>query len=40
MSYKIDEIEGIGAAYGEKLQNAGINKVDELLEKAAHKAGR
>lgn len=40
MSYKIEEIEGIGPAYGEKLQNAGITKVEDLLEKAAHKAGR
>jgi len=40
MAYKIEEIEGIGPVYGEKLKAAGVNKVDELLEKCAAKAGR
>ncbi len=40
MDYKIEEIEGIGPVYGEKLKAAGINKVDQLLEKCAAKKGR
>ncbi len=40
MVYKIDEIEGIGPVYGEKLRMAGIATVDQLLEKCAGKAGR
>lgn len=40
MAYKIDEIEGIGAVYGEKLRAAGINSVENLLEKCADKSGR
>ncbi|MDO5523635.1 MAG: DUF4332 domain-containing protein [Bacteroidia bacterium] len=40
MSYKIEEIEGIGPALGEKLRSAGINSVAELLEKCASKSGR
>lgn len=40
MSYKIEEIEGVGAVYGEKLKNAGVVSVPELLEKCAAKAGR
>lgn len=40
MVYKIDEIEGIGPVYGEKLRTAGIATVDQLLEKCAGKAGR
>ena len=40
MVYKIDEIEGIGPVYGEKLKTAGIATVDQLLEKCAGKAGR
>lgn len=31
--YKIEEIEGIGAVYGPKLQAAGIKTVADLLEK-------
>lgn len=31
-NYKIEEIEGIGPALGEKLRNAGINNTDKLLE--------
>lgn len=40
MSYKIDEIEGIGAVYAEKLQAAGIKTTDDLLDKCADKKGR
>ena len=40
MTYKVVDIEGIGAAYAEKLTAAGINKVDELLAKCATPAGR
>ena len=37
---KLTTIEGIGPAYEEKLQGAGINSCEELLEKGATKAGR
>lgn len=40
MVYKIEEIEGIGTFYGEKLREAGINNTDMLLEKCASRAGR
>lgn len=40
MVYKIEEIEGIGPVYGEKLQAAGISNADILLEKCSSKAGR
>src|SRR5690554_5552904 len=40
MIYKIEEIEGIGPVYGEKLKAAGITTVDKLLEKCAAKPGR
>ena len=40
MGYKIDQIEGIGEVYAKKLQEAGINTTDELLEKCADKSGR
>jgi len=40
MNYKIVEIEGVGAAYAEKLVAAGITEVDELLEKCAAPKGR
>lgn len=40
MIYKIEEIEGIGHKYGQKLRNAGVSKVHELLEKGASKKGR
>lgn len=40
MSYKIEEIEGIGPVYGEKLRAAGITTTDALLEKCAGKSGR
>jgi len=37
---KIIEIEGIGNVYAEKLNNAGVLKVEDLLEKGASKSGR
>ncbi len=37
---KLTEIEGIGPAYEEKLQGAGVNSCEELLEKGATAAGR
>ena len=40
MAYKIDEIEGIGPSYGEKLHAAGINTTDDLLSQCAKPAGR
>ncbi len=40
MAYKIDEIEGIGPAYREKLSGAGVTTTDDLLEKAADPKGR
>ena len=35
MSYKIDEIEGVGAVYAEKLVAAGVKTTADLLDKAA-----
>ncbi|MBO4871480.1 MAG: DUF4332 domain-containing protein [Muribaculaceae bacterium] len=40
MAYKIVEIEGVGDVYAEKLVAAGINTVDDLLDKCAAPAGR
>ncbi len=40
MSYKIIDIEGIGAVYAEKMVAAGIKTTDDLLEKCAKPAGR
>ena len=40
MSYKIEDIEGIGPAYAEKLSAAGITTTDHLLEKCCNPAGR
>ena len=40
MAYKIDEIEGIGPAYKEKLNGAGINTTDDLLDAGGDKKGR
>lgn len=37
---KIDEIEGIGPAYAEKLSAAGISNTDTLLERCCEKGGR
>lgn len=40
MSYKIDQIEGIGSAYAQKLNDLGLSTTDDLLEKGAQKNGR
>ncbi len=40
MAYKIATIEGIGPAYAEKLNQAGVNTTDDLLKRAATKKGR
>jgi predicted flap endonuclease-1-like 5' DNA nuclease len=37
---RIDEIEGIGAAYAEKLSAAGVSTTEDLLEHAAKPSGR
>jgi predicted flap endonuclease-1-like 5' DNA nuclease len=39
-SYKIEEIEGIGPALGEKLRNAGITNTEKLLAGTATKKQR
>ena len=40
MTYKIIDIQGIGPVYAEKLIAAGIETVDQLLEKGASAKGR
>ncbi len=40
MACKIEEIEGIGTVYGEKLRAAGVTTTERLLEKCAGKSGR
>ncbi len=40
MSYNIIDVEGIGPAYAEKLNAAGVATTDGLLEKGGTKAGR
>lgn len=40
MSYKIEEIEGVGAAFAAKLEAAGVKTTENLLEKASTKKGR
>jgi predicted flap endonuclease-1-like 5' DNA nuclease len=40
MAYKIDEIEGIGPAYAEKLSAADIKSTDDLLDKCGSAKGR
>ncbi|HGY91544.1 MAG TPA: DUF4332 domain-containing protein [Planctomycetes bacterium] len=40
MAYKIDEIEGIGPAYREKLTAAGIMTTDDLLKYCCEPKGR
>jgi predicted flap endonuclease-1-like 5' DNA nuclease len=37
---KIEEIEGVGPAYAEKLATAGIKSVADMLEKCATRKGR
>lgn len=39
-NYKIEELEGIGPAYGEKLRAAGIKTTDALLKAATTKKQR
>lgn len=40
MSYKIEEIEGIGPTYGEKLTAAGIKTTEDLLAHCGTAPGR
>ena len=40
VSYDIEEIEGVGEKYAEKLIAVGIKTVEELLENCAKKSGR
>ena len=40
MAYKIIDIEGVGDVYAEKLIAAGIEKVDQLLDRCAAPKGR
>lgn len=40
MAYKIIDIEGVGDVYAEKLIAAGIEKVEDLLEKCVAPKGR
>lgn len=38
--YKIEDVEGIGPAYGEKLRAAGVTNTDQLLTAGKTKKGR
>ena len=40
MVYKIIDIQGVGDVYAQKLIAAGINTVDDLLEKGKTAKGR
>jgi len=40
MAYKIDEIEGIGPSFREKLRAVGVKTTDDLLSRCANAAGR
>lgn len=40
MAKKISSIEGIGPKTSEALRNAGVNTVEDLLEKASDRKGR
>lgn len=40
MSYKIEDIEGIGASYAERLREAGVATTADLLARAATRRGR
>jgi len=40
MAYKIEQIEGIGEVFAEKLAAVGIKTTDDLLEKCAAAKGR
>lgn len=37
---RIDEVEGIGPAYAQKLSAAGVSTTDELLSRGARPSGR
>ena len=38
--YKIEDVEGIGPTYGEKLRTAGVSNTDQLLAAGKTKKGR
>lgn len=38
--YKIEDVEGIGPAYGEKLRSVGVTNTDELLTAGKTRKGR
>ena len=40
MGYKIEDIEGIGPAYGEKLAGVGIKNTDAFLTSCGDRKGR
>lgn len=40
MSYKVEQIEGIGPVYASKLIEAGCKTTDDLLEQGATRSGR
>lgn len=40
MGYSIEEIEGIGPSYGQKLAEAGIRTTDGLLKRCCDRQGR
>jgi predicted flap endonuclease-1-like 5' DNA nuclease len=40
MSYKIEEVEGIGPEYGAKLREADIQTTEDLLRRCGDKKGR
>jgi predicted flap endonuclease-1-like 5' DNA nuclease len=40
MAYNVEQIEGIGKTYGNRLAALGINSTDDLLEKGGTKPGR
>lgn len=40
MSYRVEEIEGVGSVYAKALESAGIKTVDELLNACATKNRR
>lgn len=40
MAYKVEQIEGIGEVYAQKLEAVGIKTTDDLLAQCASAAGR
>lgn len=40
MTYKVIDIEGVGEYYAQKLTEAGVNTVDQLLERCVTPKGR